>query len=64
MGKYIKPKGKDGQRSDTQELKRLREIIKSRDSQIFNLYIKIFPGDEWVDAEQALMRIYDEATSP
>ena len=46
------------------EIERVRKIIKSRDSRIFNLYIKIFPGDAWVDAEQALTRIYDEATAP
>ena len=46
------------------EIERLIEIIKNRERQIFDLYIKIFPRDAWVDAEQALMRIYEEGTSP
>ena len=51
----------ENQRKETE---RLIEIIKNRERQIFDLYIKIFPRDAWVDAEQALMRIYEEGTSP
>ena len=50
----------ENQRKETE---RLIEIIKNRERQIFDLYIKIFPGDAWVDAGQALMRIYEEGMS-